>query len=515
HTYSQFGEYAVRLLVTNANGCTDSLLMPKAVSIAKPEIRIQATPDRGCLPLTVRFTPTITTNDPVASYLWDLGNGVTSTDAQPTYTYTQQGRYTVSLTITTVSGCTETLVMRDLVSAGKKPQANFTALPTTICAFESVSFTNTSVEGTGWTWDFGDGASSGEENPVHQYSDTGTFSVRLVVDNYGCRDTITLTDLVKVKPPIALFDVEIDCEDKLFRQFRDRSVGATTWQWDFGDGTTSDQQHPTHRYTQTGTYTVQLTVTNDTCSNTTQQQVQVGGGVPDFSASLTEVCKGATLQLTADSTNEANITSYTWEIGGGLPKRSGKSVSVSYPQAGLYTVILIVRDRNGCLDSAVKRNYLRINGPTAALQARDVSGCKGLEASFTDASRTDGTNSIRLWEWNLGDGTTLSEVASGTVSHRYDQPGKYDVSLKVTDALGCTDSLRMSQLVHIFDIKALFSASELVSCPGAPILFTNASTAATAYTSSWEFGNGKTSTDQDPSFAYDADGLYAVTLTVT
>lgn len=515
HTYAQFGEYDVTLRVTNANGCTDSLQMPKAISIAKPEIRITATPDRGCLPLVVRFTPTISTNDPVASYLWNFGNGATSTQASPTTTYTQQGSYTVSLTITTASGCTETLVVQDMVRAGKKPQASFTALPTTICAFETVSFTNTSIEGTGWIWDFGDGASSTEESPIHQYSDTGTFSVQLIVDNYGCRDTVTLTDLVTVKPPIALFDIEIDCEDKLFRQFRDRSIGATTWQWDFGDGSSSTEQNPIHRYTQYGTYTVQLTVTNDTCSNTTQLEIKVGGGVPDFSASLTEVCKGAQIQLTADSTNESNITSYTWDIGGGLPQQSGKSVSITYPEAGLYTVILVVRDQNGCLDSMVKRNYLRINGPTAALRGNDVNGCKGLEASFTDASQTDGINKIKLWEWNFGDGTNLNEVVSGTVSHRYDQPGTYDIALKVTDEFGCTDSLLMPQLVNIYDIKAWFSASELASCPGAPILFTNTSTAATAYTSSWQFGNGQTSTEQDPSFAYDADGLYAVTLTVT
>jgi gliding motility-associated-like protein len=489
--------------------------MPKAVSIAKPVIRITASPQRGCLPQPVQFRAAITSNDPVASYLWNFGDGNTSTQAQPSHTYTQQGNFMVSLTITTASGCTETLVMPDLVRAGNKPQADFTAAPTTVCAYQTVSFTNTSTEGTGWEWDFGNGATSGEQNPVYQYSDTGTFSIRLIVENYGCRDTITRTDFITIKPPIALFEIETVCDDKFFHQFRDQSIGATAWQWNFGDGNTSNQQHPSHRYANLGTYTVQLTVTNDTCSHTIQQTVKVGGGVPDFSASLNSVCKGTAIQLTADSTNAGNIVSYSWNLGGGLPQQSGKTISVTYPQAGLYTVSLTVQDQNGCLDSTVKQQYIKVNGPTAALQAANNTGCKGLEAQFTDASRTDGNNSITQWEWNFGDGTIVTETTSATMRHRYKQAGSYDVSLKVTDASGCTDLLSMPQLVNTSDITAAFTAVDTLSCPGGSIQFTNASYAPTTYNSTWSFGNGKQSTEQNPSATYDTEGLYSVTLRIT
>jgi gliding motility-associated-like protein len=515
HTYTQLGDYDVTLIVTNASGCTDEFRMEKAVSLAEPEIRITASPERGCLPLPVQFRPNITSNDPVITYLWNFGDGATSPEAQPSHTYTQQGNFTVSLTITTASGCTETLVMPDLVSAGNKPQAGFTAAPTTLCASQTVSFTNTSTGSTGWEWDFGNGATSGEQHPVYQYSDTGTFSVRLIADNYGCRDTITLTDLITIKPPIALFEIETVCDDKFFHQFRDRSIGATTWQWNFGDGTTSTEQNPVHRYASLGTFTVQLTVTNDTCSQTIQQLVRVGGGVPDFSASLNNVCKGTEIQLTADSTNASNIVSYSWNVGGGLPQQSGNTISVTYQQAGLYTVSLIVQDQNGCLDSMVKQQYIKINGPTAAIQAANNNGCKGLEARFTDASQSDGTNRITQWEWNLGDGTILNETASTTVRHRYTQAGTYDVSLKLTDASGCTDTLVMPQLVNTSDIKASFTAVDTLSCPGGSVQFTNGSFAPTAYNSSWSFGDGKQATEQNPSTTYNAEGLYSVTLKIT
>lgn len=515
HTYARLGEYDVRLTVTNANGCKDEFLMPKAVSIAEPEIRITASPERGCLPLPVQFGSAIISNDPVTSYRWDFGDGNTSTQAQPSHNYTQQGNFTVSLTITTTSGCTKTLVMPDLVSAGNKPKADFTAAPTTVCASQTVSFTNTSTGGTAWEWDFGNGATSGDQNPVYQYTDTGTFSIRLIVENYGCRDTLTRLDYVTIKPPIALFEIETVCDDKFFHQFRDRSIGAATWQWDFGDGNTSNLQHPSHRYTSLGTYTVQLTVTNDTCSHTIQQTVKVGGGVPDFSASINSVCKGTVIQLTADSTNAGNIQSYSWNLGGGLPQQSGNTISVTYPQAGLYTVSLTVRDQNGCLDSTVKQQYIRINGPTAALQAANNTGCKGLEAQFTDASRTDGTNNITQWEWNFGDGTIVNETTSATMRHRYNQAGTYDVSLKVTDASGCTDLLSMPQLVNTSDITAAFTAVDTLSCPGGSVQFTNASYAPTSYNSSWSFGNGKQATEQNPATTYDAEGLYSVTLKIT
>ncbi|HEV7331677.1 MAG TPA: PKD domain-containing protein [Flavisolibacter sp.] len=515
HTYSGFGDYEVTLTVTNANGCTDVIRIPKAVSIAKPEISITAGPERGCLPLTVQFNPTITSNDPIVAYQWNFGNGATSTDRQPTYTYTEQGNFTVSLTITTAKGCTETRVMPDMISAGNKPQAGFTAAPPTVCASQTVAFTNTTTEGTKWFWDFGDGGSSTAANPVYQYSDTGTFSVMLIAENYGCRDTITKTDLITVKPPVALFDVETTCDNKFLFQFRDQSVGATTWLWNFGDGTTSNEQHPLHTYSGIGNYTVQLTVTNDTCSHTFQRVIRAGGGVPDFEASMTVACKGTEIRLTADNTNASNIVSYSWDVGGGLPQLSGSSVSVTYPSAGLYTVSLMVQDQNGCMDTTVKQQYLRINGPTAELQAANNNGCEGLQARFTDASKTDGINRIVQWEWNLGDGTMVNQSAATPIQHQYNQPGSYDVLLKVTDESGCSDALLMPKLVNVSDITASFTAVDTVSCPGASVQFTNTSTSPTTYNSTWIFGNGTQATEQNPSTVYDAEGRYSVTLKVT
>jgi gliding motility-associated-like protein len=514
HTYNNVGDYEVTLTVTSANGCTDMIRIPKAVSIAKPEISITAQPERGCIPLPVQFTPAITSNDAIVSYQWNFGDGATSTERRPSHTYTQEGNFTVSLTITTASGCTETLTLPDRISAGTKPQPGFTAAPTTVCASQTVAFTNTSPAGTAWQWDFGDGGSSADPNPVYQYSDTGTFTVKLVVENYGCRDSITLANYVTIKPPIARFGIETVCNDKFFYRFRDQSIGATTWQWDFGDGNTSTQQSPTHTYSRYGKFTVQLTVTNDTCSHTFQQVVNVGGGVPDFTASTTAICKGSEIILTADSTNSANIVRYTWNVGGGLPQLSGDSVSVTYPSAGLYTVSLTIQDQNGCVDSTVKQQYLRISGPTAALQAANNNGCKGLEASFSDASKTDGTNRITRWEWNLGDGTMIDQSSASTVRHIYTTAGSYDVSLKVIDESGCTDSLRLPALVNTSDISASFSAVDTVSCPGAAIQFTNASYAPSDYSSTWSFGNGTQSNDQNPSAVYGADGLYTVKLTV-
>ncbi|MBB1283612.1 PKD domain-containing protein [Flavisolibacter sp. BT320] len=515
HIYKAAGDYTVTLTVANANGCTDTIRVPKAVSISKPKITIAALPQRGCLPLPVQFTPTVVSNEPVVAYLWRFGNGATSTQQAPSYTYTQQGNYTVTLIVTTASGCTDTLTLKDFISAGTKPKAGFTAVPTTVCASQPVTFTNSSTNSTAWYWDFGEGGSSTEQNPVYLFSDTGTFTIKLIAENHGCQDSISLADYVTIKPPIASFTFDVACTNKYLYSFRDQSIGAKTWQWDFGDGQTSNLQNPTHTYPRYGKFTVILTVTNDSCSQSIQHVVNVGGGIPDFVASTTVACKGTAIHFTADTTNAANIVRYSWNVGAGQPALTGRSVSATYTTAGRYTIVLTTEDQNGCVTTTEKQQYIRINGPAAAFQASNNNGCKVVEASFTDQSKTDGTNRLRAWEWNLGDGTVVNQTTPAVVRHIYDKAGSYDVSLKVRDESGCTDSLLMPQLVNVSDIRASFTAVDTASCPGAAVQFSNNSFTPGAYNSTWNFGNGTTSKDKDPSAVYNAEGLYSVNLTIT
>jgi gliding motility-associated-like protein len=517
HTYTTYGGFNVTLVVTNDLGCTDTLVRGQQglpyITVQKPNVVINQLPTEGCVPYTFNFSASVTSSDPITSYLWDLGNGITSSAQNPSYTYTATGTHDISLAVTTASGCTETVTVKEGVKVGTKPTVSFDATPREVCAFKEVYFTSSGTNVTDYLWQFGDGGTSTLANPVYQYGDTGTFNVTLIVKNNGCKDSLKIDDFVTIKPPIAIFTWQSTCTDRLRFEFTDKSKGATTWFWDFGDGNTSTLQNPVHTYAAYGTYAVKLLVTNDSCQHQAVQMVKTAVGTPDFSADTTWICKGGTVQLAADTTNMANLVGYEWDFGNGTTA-SGMNTSAVYGQSGYYTVRLTVTDYAGCKSTVTKPQYIRVHGPKAGFIAANNNGCKGLTATFTDTSKWDGFSNIKTWQWNFGDGTSINAASSQTYQHVYTQPGSFAVSLKVIDSSGCVDSVYRPALVNTSNIKADFVSADTLSCPGAVVQFANQSVASAAFTSIWEFGNGDTSTLQNPTVSYAADGVYSVQLKI-
>lgn len=519
HVYTAYGNYAVQLIVTNASGCTDTLRRPNYIRINRPVINLSPFPVQGCIPYTVSPIANINTLDVVTSYLWNFGDGNTSTAANPTNTYNLQGVYTVSLTITTSTGCTDSVRLPNTVIVGRRPVVNFTAVPNPVCAFQPVQFTDLTNESDQWLWLFGDGSTSTLHNPSHQYSDTGLFNVTLIATNNGCKDSLKINNLIRVKPPIARFGFETNCINRLQFNFLDSSIGATSWFWDFGDGTTSTQQNPVHFFPSFNTYNVTLTVSNDTCSHSITKPIRVFNETPDFHATYTSACRRNTFYFLADVANLSNIVRYQWDFGDGTfwdsdISGAGDAPHNYYANSGYYTVRLITTDIYGCKDTVLKPNYIRINGPIANFNGTNLSGCKGLTSTFTDLSTNDGISNIVSWRWDFGDGIIQTFASGPTFSHTYSNAGTYTVKLVVTDAGGCSDSLTIPNYVITTDPHALFSTADTLACPGSTVQFTNQSTAIN-YTSFWTFGDGNTSTSNSPANIYVNAGLYTVKLKIT
>ena len=512
HTYNSYGDFDVQLVVTNASGCTDTLKMNDYIRIRRPVITFPTLPIEGCIPFGFAPLANINTLDTVTSWSWNFGEGTVSSAEHPTHIYSTQGVYDLTLTITTSTGCNETASFPGAIKVGRKPVVNFSAAPTNVCAFQPVQFTDLTNEADKWLWVFGDGGSSQLQNPVYQYSDTGIFNVTLYATNHGCRDSFMIPDLVKVKPPIALFGYSTSCNDRLRFQFRDSSVGATSWFWNFGDGQTSTQQNPVHSYSSFTTYNVSLTVTNDTCSNTITKQVKVINESPQFIANITEACKTASIQFNIQN-HSSNIAEYDWDFGNGYtPNTTFTSASVVYFNSGYYTVSLVSTDIYGCMDTTIKTNYIRINGPVAGFSATNNRGCIGLTTTFNDLSSTDGISNIVNWRWDFGDGS-VQNYGSAPFQHTYTDSGVYNVKLIVTDAKGCQDSIARPGLVTTTDPEPFFTADTL-NCPGGNVYFINQSNASN-YSSSWSFGDGGSSTMNTPPHAYSDTGYYTVKLVIT
>jgi len=514
HTYAAPGFYTVTLISTSASGCTDTLVKTDFVKIKLPQASINNLPQKGCAPFSWTFAATINSVDPVTAYLWNFGDGTTSAAANPSHTFAA-GIYDIQLIVTTAGGCKDTVIVPAGIKSSLKPVANFTATPRDVCAFNPVNFTDQSTGTlTHWQWSFGDGGHSGVQNPSHIYEDTGYFNVQLIVGNDGCYDTLKMLNYIHVNPPIANFSISLNCDQPFIRIFTDASIGADVYTWDFGDGNTSTLVSPVHTYAGTGNYIVKLTVRNTTtgCEHTKTDHVVIADEQANFTANNLEICKRSSSTFNAAINDSTGIVNFEWDFGDGTTA-TGNPVSHSYLMAGSFPVQLIITDAAGCKDTIVKPNFILVNGPAANFTSSVPGSCLLTSIIFNDLSVTDGTHAIQQWIWSYGDGISDTLIAP-PFSHTYNNQGSFSVSLQVTDAAGCTDSIFKENILVISTPVANFAALDTVSCPSNPIQFTNSSTGpGLIYV--WNFGDGNTSNLINPTHAYLSDGIYTVQLNIT
>ncbi|AKB43802.1 PKD domain-containing protein [Methanosarcina vacuolata] len=261
-----------------------------------------------------------------------------------------------------------------------------------------------------------------------------TLSTRTVDDSGNVNQTwvnSTGTTKKELVLPVANFSAKpTEGKAPLTVAFTDTSTGdPTKWKWDFGDGTTSIQQNPKHKYSKAGNYTVALTVSNAAGSNTVTKDgyIQViEKPVANFSASPTS--GKAPLNVKFADTSTGTPTYWYWNFGDGS-KSYLQNPTHKYSKIGVYTVSLIVKNAAGSSE-VTKTNYIKVvTKPVAAFSASPTSGKAPLTVAFTDKS----TGLPEKWKWSFGDGTISREQ---NPEHQYLQEGKYKVTLTVSNAAG-------------------------------------------------------------------------------
>lgn len=199
HTYATYGTYTITLTVTSGN-CVQQQSTTVTINPIPPVVDFTFDPASGCAPLTVNFTNLSQFADP-GSYVWQFGdNEGTSSSVNPTYTYTQPGIYTVSLSASNATGQTVTETKSQIIEVFASPIAAFQIKSTQINIPGGKLFvSNRSFGATSYEWDFGDGETSTLFEPVHEYKDEGVYNIRLIASNAaGCTDTLLLTAAVQV-----------------------------------------------------------------------------------------------------------------------------------------------------------------------------------------------------------------------------------------------------------------------------------------------------------------------------
>lgn len=447
---------------------------------------------------------------PARSYYWEFGDGGTSTDANPYYTYTVEGEYKVKVRITT-----DSCVFYDstMVSAGERPTANFTMDPDTICKGGIVTFKNlSSANSLRHIWDFGDSKwlEDSTKEVRHEYRVSGERRVTLTVERYGCTDTIS--KLLVINPPSSRFGIKYSCDTPLKVRFLDSSYRASRVKWNFGDGDTSLLRDPIHMYSDTGTYKVVLYTYNDTfgCFDTSERMVYLYYQKPHFTTADSTLCLGDTAVFTISPRNY--LLKYTWKTSQDVFYDGFRDAfCVYYPDTGIYTITLYSENTHECADSFVRQNHIVVAKPFVKIKSDPLIACFPVDFKFTDSSVNVRTvkNITRTWMW--GDATSKTDTAR-TATKSYTAPGSYSVRLIVTDNFGCKDSANLS--VESRKPVAAFAADvDTFTCIGRNIKFYSAST-GTALKHYWDFGDGNTSTLTDPTHRYSTLGTFTVKLLV-
>nr|WP_054865220.1 PKD domain-containing protein [Methanosarcina barkeri] len=473
----------------------------------------------GDAPLTVNFTDESTSTP--TSWAWDFDNNgtVDSTEQNPIYTYTSAGNYTVNLTVANADGSDSEVKTDYIVVSEPLPGAlvaNFTANVTSGKAPLTVEFTDISTGSpTSWQWDFNNDGTvdSTEQNPIYTYAATGTYTVNLTVTGPDGNDSEVKTGYINVtspssaKPVAAFSAFPTSGKTPLNVKFTDTSTGSpTSWFWNFGDGSKSYLQNPIHKYSKAGVYTVNLTVKNAAGRNTvtkTDYIKVITKPVANFTSSATS--GKAPLKVTFTDTSTGSPTSWKWDFGDGS-KSFHQNPIHKYSKAGTYTVNLTVKNAIG-RNTVTKTSYIKvITKPVANFTSSVTSGKAPLKVAFTDTS----TGIPAAWKWDFGDG---SKSYLQNPTHKYSKVGSYTVNLTVKNAKGRNTVTKTEYIKVVTKPVADFSATPTSGKTPLTVEFTDNSTGVpTAW--KWSFGDGTTSTEQNPEHQYLQGGSYKVTLTV-
>jgi gliding motility-associated-like protein len=510
YTYPGNGNFNVSLIVGSVFGCTDTF-QTNALVHGAPVASFTAT--SGCMGTSTQFTFSGSSN--AVAFDWNFGDMTLGVGANPGHNYTSVGSYNVSMIATSASGCRDTSVQS--VNVFPVPVANF--FSANVCLQNQMVFTDlSSVNGGGafqQSWSFGDGNNASGIQVNNNYLQAGLYTVQLtVVTAQGCSATVSKPVQV-YDLPLASFTANDVCLN-LPTNFDDNSSitngQITGWNWTLGDGSISNMQNPTHTYGLSGTFPVNLQVTsNYGCRNNASDTVSILRLPTPQPFSLSGcVGENRTFSDLAPNISPNDIQSWSWDFGNGLTSTQSSPVA-AFTTSGTQVVTLTTTNLAGCRATAqvsIMTNPLPVAGFT------NSNACDGTAVQFNNTSSIGQGASISGYNWNFGDGTLNSNLTNP--SHTFAQAGTYTITLVAISNEGCTDTISRSITVHSLPI-ANFIHQNVAGCGPLIVAFTDSSYVPNGSISTWfwNFGDGGSSTIQNPVHTYAQTGNYAVSLTVT
>ncbi len=503
HTYANAGTYTVCLKIITANGCQNTIC--KTITITGQQCRAKFTygasptvPPTSNSVLFNSSTSETRAGDSIITRLWYFGdnNYLSGNEVSPIHNYANAGTYTVCLTITTASGCSDSICQQIQVPLQNTPAcyAVFSASPSIFnnyeYSFNSInSYTVPVGNITSRTWIFGDGDTlrGNVVNPQHLYANAGNYVVCLIIESANrCDKRTCLTISIKPTHCQSKFTTTVGTGtlNGYNAYFNSSSSNAVTGDsinqryWSFGDGTgltSGNVVSPVHSYTTAGTYTVCLYIhTYKGCTDSSCMQVSVPSQT--CKAEFSYISSGGIIRFLGNYTTNFGldtITSRLWSFGDGTYLTAGNVVNPihTYLQSGTYQVCLVIHTSKGCQSTTCK-SIVVTTSPINCTPVFTIERVPNLPLSIRFNSTTSSISnqdSIISRVWSFGDGTSLF---SGNVINpikNYLVAGPYIVCLKIKTRLGCQNevcqTVRAGDTTNVGDTTTPFRIISLTPNP--------------------------------------------------
>jgi PKD repeat protein len=473
HVWTRAANYTVTLSVTDDEGITDN------DSIFVEVLNVRPIADAGGNRSIMEGTSITfdasgswdTASDlPLLTYEWDFGDGTARTGASNsnkvvTHTYAETGVYIVLLVVrdddwtANNTAFIENSLLTVTGSATGNGTVTFSYEPPVYNGTGGNSTNSTGGSGlpTGYYWDFGDGSYDAGPNATHTYASDGVYVVTFIItDAFGALSIHNILITVLNSPPTAEAGPDqAGNEDQVLTfqgQGSDPGGGTVTYSWNFGDGHTATTQVATHAFTQEGTYTVTLTVTDsdgltgsDTCQVSVVNLAPTAGLTRGPGTQEGDVITFSGVTST-DTASDLPLLTYEWTFGD-TTTGTGSSVTHAYADEGTFTVTLTVTDDDGLIDVASTSLTLTNAAPVAAIVSAVAAQTPILpndNITFTGQATDKGSADTLTVGWTFGDGST----ATGSPAvHNYSSAGTFTVTLTVTDNDGATDTATTTVVV--------------------------------------------------------------------
>ncbi len=396
--------------------------------------------------------------------------------------------------------CSDTILLDSVFV--RNAEANWFSQKGVICVGEELQIQAQDTTQLSYVWQIDGMTQTNANQSDWLFSSTvsDTFEISLQVQNEACMSEFK--DTIRVQGPTA--DFQINQQSNCYPtqvDFVNTSVGAISWDWDFGTGSTSQTQNPSYTFQQFPAVPVWLKVTDSLGCMDSVMSHDFEDFQADISIPTAEGCAPLSVQLKSSGTNAVQ---WNWDLGNGTIS-TDSIVNYVYADTGAYQVKLITTSQFGCTDTIIVDNAVIVHdvfiNPVIQLSS---NACAPAQYGFQ--ANSFGANSV---QWSFGDGTSS---ALENTNHFYLNPGSYNVHVEATSAEGCSADLDLPNAVQVIGPTALFTPAN-PTCLGDSSHFVNLSTDAAVYT--WYFGNGTSNNAVNPNVYYGQSGIYDVTLVAT